>query len=92
MLCSLVRTHTSKSHTMTSPTSYYEQRTLYVRQIVMSKEPVQSIYPDEQEKLDNRLKQEVELAAIINKALEDYGYVIEPVMVNGLPEIRFRKV
>lgn len=58
----------------------------------MSKEPVQSIYPDEQEKLDNRLKQEVELAAIINKALEDYGYVIEPVMVNGLPEIRFRKV
>lgn len=52
---------------------------------------VKNIYEDEQEKLDDMVKEELEMTFKISSILSDYGYVMEPTMVDGLPEIKFTK-
>ena len=54
-------------------------------------ERVQNIYPDEQVKLDDAMKAELELSFKISNLLSEYGYAMEPTLVNGLPEIKFVK-
>lgn len=54
-------------------------------------EPIQNIYEDEQKKLDDSVRTEMELTFRINDLLHDYGYVMEPALVNGVPEIKFTK-
>ena len=54
-------------------------------------EPVRNIYEDEQKKLDDDLRAEVELTFRINNLLQEYGYVMEPALVDGVPEIKFSK-
>jgi len=58
----------------------------------MSDKEVKNIYPDEQTKIDDDTKDEMELTARIMHLLDDYGYTIEPTLVNGLPEIKFMKI
>lgn len=53
---------------------------------------IKNIYPDEQAKLDEDLKLEIELSYKLYHLLEDYGYTLEPVLVDGMPEIKFVKI
>lgn len=52
---------------------------------------VKNIYPDEQTKIDDDIKDEMELTLKIMALLNDYGYNMEPTLVNGLPEVKFVK-
>lgn len=52
---------------------------------------VRSAYPDEQEKIDDRFKIELELAFKLSDLLERYGYDLEAKLVDGLPEIQLIK-
>ena len=53
---------------------------------------VRNIYPDEQQKIEDRIKDEAELAFKINALLEDYGFRMTAVLKDGMPEISFSKV
>lgn len=53
---------------------------------------IKNIYPDEQEKISNDAKEILELSLKMKALLDDYGYAMEPTLVDGLPDIRFVKV
>lgn len=53
---------------------------------------VKNIYPGEQEKLDDNEKTELMLSLKMGALLRDYGYTMEAVLEDGLPEIKFVKV
>lgn len=55
-------------------------------------EPIKNIYEDEQKKLDNLVREELELVFRIQNLLSDYGYKMEPALVNGVPEIKLSKI
>lgn len=53
--------------------------------------PVRNAYKDEQEKIDDRFKIELELSFKLSDLLERYGYDLEARLVGGLPEIQLVK-
>lgn len=55
-------------------------------------EETKNVYPDEQVKLDDEFKLRLELSMKISDLLDTYGYTIEAVLVDGLPEIDLKKV
>jgi len=48
---------------------------------------IENVYPDEQEKLDNKFKIELELSMKIQDLLDLYNYSFEAKVVDGLPEV-----
>lgn len=53
---------------------------------------VKNIYEDEKQKIEQEIKAEVELSFKVNELLKDYGYKMEAVLKNGLPDIQFTRV
>ena len=52
--------------------------------------PVQSAYEDEQKKLD--FQNEIELSLRLERLLEDFGYDLQPQIVDGRAEIALIKL
>lgn len=49
---------------------------------------VQNIYPEEQDKIEDRFQTELELSMKIMELLDLYDYDLEAKLVGGLPEVQ----
>lgn len=54
---------------------------------IMDDTPVMSAYPDEQEKLDTELENEVKMWKKVKQLLDTEGYEIRVRLVDGLPDL-----
>ena len=53
---------------------------------------VKNAYPEEQKKLDNEFQTKLELSLKIEDLLDQYGYDLDAVLVNGMPQLRLHKL
>jgi len=49
---------------------------------------VKNIYPDEQQKIEDRFQTELELSMKIMDLLDRYDYDLEAKLVDGMPEVQ----
>lgn len=54
-------------------------------------EPILSAYPEEQDKLDGRLEEEIEVWKEIKAVLDHKGYQLRTRLVEGMPDIYLEK-